>query len=75
MIEKDQQQPAFRKWTPAVERGIQYAIASLDFDAKYRLNAIADDVDGVPIPGLTIPDDMQAASTWLRAQLAKRGEA
>lgn len=68
-------QPAFRKWTPAVERGIRYAIASLDFDAKYRLNAIADDVDGKPIPGLIVPDDIKAAAEWLRAQYAKREEA
>lgn len=74
-MSEQEQQPAFRKWTPAVERGIKYAIASLDYDAKYRLNVIEDDPNGQPIAGLIVPDDMQAAATWLRAQLAKRDDA
>lgn len=75
-MSEQEQQPAFRKWTPAVERGIKYAIASLDFDAQFRLDVTKDAGNDLePIPGLTVPDDMQAAATWLRAQLAKRGEA
>ena len=69
----EQQQPAFRKWTPAVERGIRYALAALDFDAAHRLDALAAD-GATSIPGLVVPDDMRAAAQWLRAQVGKRSD-
>jgi len=56
--------PAFRKWTPAVERGIRYALAQLMFDAQHTPL----DADGKPITCGISNDDLFAAHDWLRHQ-------
>lgn len=66
MIPKEE--PAFRKWTPAVERGIVYAITQLEFDAEHS------PIDPETGNKLSTIDnkDLLAAAEWLRAQTKKR---
>lgn len=56
-------EPAFRKWTPSVARGIRYAIAALEFDARH----------GTVEPGLpeAEAEHLRNAATWLRDQFRK----
>lgn len=66
-------QPAFRKFTPAVERGITYAIAALEFDSAHgpALNSDA----GAEATAIGVSkDDLQAAAEWLRHQRSKHRE-
>ena len=68
-------EPAFRKWTPAVERGIRYAVASLEFDAEHEPDPIVLNFrTGETRPAETAVDnaDLKAAAVWLRAQIEKR---
>lgn len=65
--------PAFRKFTPAVERGITYAIAALEFDAKHG-PALNSDAKTEATPIGVSKDDLAAAADWLRHQRSKHRE-
>lgn len=56
-------QPAFRKCTPAVRRGIQYAIAQLAFDIEH---SAPNTIDGVPVTTGVDLGDLSAARDYLR---------
>lgn len=61
--------PAYLKFTPAVEKGVRYAIAMLDVDSTFQL---IDTEKGGPLAGTTSPDDLAAARDWLRYTLNKK---
>lgn len=61
--------PAYLKFTPAVEKGVRYAIAMLDVDSTFQL---IDTEHGGPLAGTTSPDDLAAARDWLRYIVNKK---
>lgn len=60
---------AFRKLTPRVRKGLQYAIASLEFDAKHGLTLSADAMPGVNVKEHFTPETLEATAEWLKYQL------
>lgn len=68
--------PSYRKLTPAVERGLRYAIASLESDAApvtTTLNVGEDDAEVIQVTPPNAPE-LTAAAEWIKYQLSKRGE-
>lgn len=56
-------EPAYRKWTPAVERGVKYLLAVAEFDAKNGPITLS---DGTPADPAIKNEDIAAAGDWLR---------
>lgn len=65
-------EPAFREWTPAVERGAKYLLAVADFDSTHGPITLD---DGTPVDPSIANADIAAAGEWIRYQISKRGEA
>jgi hypothetical protein len=67
-LSSSETQPAFRQYTSAVDRGAQYAIAAVEFDAQHELRA----PDGSKLPTAINNADLIAFATWLRYIRSKR---
>jgi hypothetical protein len=63
-------EPAYLKMTASVRRGLRYAVAALEIDA---IAEPLQHADGTPVVVGTNPDDLIAASAWLRYEMKKRG--
>lgn len=65
--------PSYRRMTPAVERGLHYAIAQLEIDAQPHARVEYEHEEPV-IVSRTLDNaaDLIAAANWLRYQLGKR---
>lgn len=59
-------EPAFRKWTPAVDRGAKYLLAVAEFDATHGAITLS---DGTPVETTIDAKDIAAAGEWLRYQI------
>jgi hypothetical protein len=62
-------EPAYLKLTPSVARGLRYAAAALDIDARANPITLS---DGTAVEITTKAEDLLAAAAWIRYEVGKR---